>query len=251
MFLRLLCLVILLSLFAESAETSIRVEVNFDRDPSGAPIPDSTVINSVYAPLGIHFAAIGPGSCTSPPDVYASLNQPAGFGSPPNVVSVCAWPQASDFDEFGKGMIEVTLDQAAISVCIDVDPPDVSEFAVLRTYDGGGGLLSETFSTPGVRMTLCTVVDGIRKIEFSGSGNFFARFDNLVFEFGDARNINFNDDTTGSPVIPGTVINNLYAPWGVTFAAVGSGALCGPDVYASDDHPLDFGTHFSETDLPA
>ena len=61
--------------------------------------------------------------------------------------------------------------------------------------------------------------------------------------FAQAININFDTDPVGSPVASGTnlVSDATYSSLGVTFARVG-GSVCGPDVYANNNHPGDFGS---------
>ena len=48
--------------------------------------------------------------------------------------------------------------------------------------------------------------------------------------------INFDVDTQGNPVSHGTVIDNLYAPWGVTFDRTVDGTCNGgSNVFANAD----------------
>lgn len=152
--------------------------INFDTDPSGNPIPAGTVLNTVYSSMGVTLARVNaPG--LSGWQVYASSDQPAGFGSPPNVVSLYAPPTASDFNENSVGLVRVIFDSSASSVCIGVRPNHAGSYAVMRAFDGGGALLAEETSLPGVTGDLCVSAFNIRKVEFSGGGTQFARFDDL------------------------------------------------------------------------
>lgn len=112
-------------------------------------------------------------------EVYANADQPPGFGTAPNVVSLYSPPSASDISESGKGLIQATFNSAVSSVCIAVRPDGPAHFAVIRAYDGGGALLSQQYSAPGLTGDLCVSAFSIRKVEFSGAGNQWARFDNL------------------------------------------------------------------------
>jgi hypothetical protein len=54
------------------------------------------------------------------------------------------------------------------------------------------------------------------------------------------RMINFDATPAGSPVAAGTVVNDLYAEFGITFTKLGPGTSCGtgPEVYANDNQPV-------------
>ena len=64
--------------------------INFDTDPIGNPIEDGTIVDELYAVLGVTFGPEGASTCGT--NVYANADRPASFGSPPNVVSICAPP---------------------------------------------------------------------------------------------------------------------------------------------------------------
>lgn len=49
--------------------------------------------------------------------------------------------------------------------------------------------------------------------------------------------INFDFAPDATPIASGTAVNTIYASQGVTFQRAGPGTLCGPDIYANDDHP--------------
>lgn len=49
--------------------------------------------------------------------------------------------------------------------------------------------------------------------------------------------INFDLAPDATPIASGTAVNTIYTSQGVTFQRAGPGTLCGPDIYANDDHP--------------
>jgi len=156
--------------------------IDFDTDPQGVPITAGTEVNFVYQNLGVIFDRVGPGTLCGP-EVYANANQPTGFGSPPNVVSVCNVPFASDISENGYGMVEAKLAVAASQVCVDVRPDGPTHAAVLRAFDTDGLQIGEVTSPLGVTEPLCISGAGIRSVRFSGDGSRFARFDNVEVRF--------------------------------------------------------------------
>jgi hypothetical protein len=157
--------------------------INFDVGPDReTTVAAGTLVNTLYAPLGVTFEHAGTGA-TCGTNVYANSNQPTGFGSSPNVVSLCNQGIASDISENTFGLIQADLSSPAEQVCIDVDPVDATAFARLDAFDGSGTLIGSSSSTPGLLQTLCFTGSGIRRVQFSGAGDKFARFDNLQVNF--------------------------------------------------------------------
>jgi len=158
------------------------ITIDFDTDPSGGTISAGTIINDVYAPLGVTFEKLGPGTnCGSGPEVYANSNSP----TPPlsgNVVSTCPEGIASDISENNFGRIEARFSKPVKEVCIDVVPP-YTGYAFLEAFDANDVVLGRVTSAPGVNETLCISQTGIRGVRFSGEGNNFARFDNMKVLF--------------------------------------------------------------------
>lgn len=153
--------------------------IDFDTDPSGND-PGGMNITQAYAAWGIHFLPVG--AHTACNSVYANTNHPGDFGSPPNLISLCPPPTASDISENAFGLIQVWFDAPVTGVCIDVRPNHSGasgDRAVLRAYDAGGGLIQESISSPGAMETLCVNGLRIKTVEFSGYGDEWARFDNL------------------------------------------------------------------------
>ena len=132
----------------------------------------------MYQSLGVTFDRVGPGTQCGP-EVYANSNQPARFGSPPNVVSVCNQRINSDISERFHGMIEAQLTADALQVCVDVRPSGATDAAVLRAFDGDGLQIGEVTSALGVTQQLCILGEGIRSVRFSGDDSALARFDNF------------------------------------------------------------------------
>src|SRR5271157_5126084 len=132
------------------------ITINFDTDTAGNTVANGTVVDTLYAPWGVTFTHVGPGSCSGTDHVYANDDQPSGFGSPPNVVSTCAPPIASDISEnLTGGFIQASFAQDANRVCIDVLPDYASDHAVLNAYDAGNNPLGSVTSANGVTQTLC------------------------------------------------------------------------------------------------
>ena len=153
--------------------------INFDSDPIGNPIEDGTIVEELYAVLGVTFRPEGASTCGT--NVYANADQPASFGSPPNVVSICASaPSAMN----SVGAIRAILSQPASQVCIDVRPNGPTDFARLHAFNAGGAEIGSVASAPGVTQKLCADAAGIRGARFEGaSPEAFARFDNFSVTF--------------------------------------------------------------------
>ena len=145
-------------------------------------------MNTLYSSLGITFQHAGTGATCGSTNVYANSDQPGEFGSSPNNVSLCGLNVASDISENTFGLIRADLATAAVQVCIDVQPvtddnPDILHFARLDAFNGTGTLIWSSSSTPGAQGTLCFSGSGIRRVEFSGDKDKFARFDNLQVDY--------------------------------------------------------------------
>jgi hypothetical protein len=163
---------------------TIPVIIDFDTFPgTGVPIPSGTIVNYTYSDQGVIFSRTGGTLCGSGSNVYANDDQPAGFGSSPNVVTTCPDGIASDISEGGGfGVITAGFSDAVKRVCIDVDPVDPGHRAVMRVYGGDFVFLGQVLSDPGVRQTLCyeAPTEEIWAVEFSGYDSLFARFDDLL-----------------------------------------------------------------------
>jgi hypothetical protein len=158
--------------------------INFDTDPSGNPVPDGTIVNTLYSAQGVTFMREAPpmaGCVMDGTNVFASSMAPSGQSivSKPNWVSPCS-SVAVDFDETGIGVIRADLDQATDRVCIHVAPDDASQTGVLRVYDGSDMLLDTATTSGGAPQRLCITASGIRRVRFAGLGSTFAKFDDLT-----------------------------------------------------------------------
>lgn len=159
--------------------------INFDTDANGAPVASGTAVNALYASLGVTFAREGALCSGTGSDIYANADQPPGFGSPPNVVTPCRPPTASDINDANYGVIHVILARNATQVCIDVRPDQPTHFGTLRVFDAADSLVATASSAPGSTQQVCASGLGIRGARIAGgSASAFARFDNLVVHFG-------------------------------------------------------------------
>lgn len=173
----------LLAWFFTGTTGAAPVLINFDRDPDGDPIPNGLAVNTTYASLGVTLSREGGSTCG--PDIYANNNQPAGFGSAPNVVSPCAPPAASDINDATFGVIKVSLDRNATRVCIDVRPGASGHAGTIRVFDASDTQVNATVSAPGLTQQICAAGLGLRYARIAGSGSgSYARFDNLIVDFG-------------------------------------------------------------------
>jgi hypothetical protein len=164
--------------------TDCSVVLNFDFGPSGEPVLPGTVINNLYAPWGITFEKLGPGTaCGTGPQVYANDYIP--FPSPlqGNVITTCPEGIATDIAENYHGRIEARFAADASQVCILVVPPNSSGYAFLEAFDANGVVLGRVTSPPGETVTLCISGTGIRGVRFSGEGTHYAMFDNMTVYF--------------------------------------------------------------------
>lgn len=156
--------------------------IDFDTAPGGAAVVSGRDLASLYAPWGVNFEHGGGGtSCGT--TIYANDDHPGDFGSLPNAVTTCDDGTASDISENGHGLIQANFAQAALQVCIETRPDGGGDFAVLRAFNEASAQIGETFSTAGAIETLCVSDGGIRSVRFSGSGDHYARFDDLTLDF--------------------------------------------------------------------
>ncbi|CAG0976104.1 hypothetical protein BURK2_01580 [Burkholderiales bacterium] len=180
---KLLVVSSVLACLCASTTWAAPVLINFDRDPDGGVIPNGLAVNTTYATLGVTFSREGGSTCG--PDIYANNNQPAGFGSSPNVVSPCAPPTAADINDSSYGVIKVSLDRNATRVCIDVRPGAPGHAGAIRVFDASDTQINATVSAPGLTQQICAAGLGIRYARIAGSSSTsFAHFDNLVVHFG-------------------------------------------------------------------
>ena len=169
-------------LFACEPARAGTLVLNFDTDPIGNPIDAGTIVDSLYETLGVTLQHEGETACGT--HVYASADQHAGFGSPPNGVTACEPPNASEMSSEAQGVIRAILSQPASRVCIDVRPVGPTGFATLRLFDAAGAPIGSASSAPGVSGPLCAEATAIRGARFAGgSPQAFAGFDNLSVTF--------------------------------------------------------------------
>lgn len=171
---RVVAVAVGVSLWLSSAAFGQVIMINFDSDPSGNAIAAGTVINTTYSSMGIVLTQVGGGESK----VYANANQPAGFGSPPNVVSIYGAGIMSDFSET-RGKIRASFSSPASSACIAFRPNDASALGVIRAFDSASHLLAEKLGAAGVTGDICVSAFRIAHVEFTGSGTSHGRFDNL------------------------------------------------------------------------
>jgi len=166
--------------------------IDFDEAPGGASVPSGTDLASLYASLGVSFEHGGGGTgCGT--TIYANANHPGGFGSLPNVVTICDDGTASDIAENDQGLVQANFAHAALQACIEVRPGEAPDLAVLRAFNEAGAQIAEVFSAAGVTETLCVSGTGIRSVRFSGSGDNYARFDDLSVDFDPLAVVTFSD----------------------------------------------------------
>jgi hypothetical protein len=150
-------------------------------------VADGTVVNTLYSSLGVTFQHAGTGGSCGSTNVYANSDQPGEFGSSPNNVSLCGLNIASDISENTFGLIRADLATAAEQVCIDVQPvtnnPDILHLARIDAFNAAGTQIASASSAPGQQQQLCVSASGIRRVQFSGDTDKFARFDNLQVDY--------------------------------------------------------------------
>lgn len=157
--------------------------IDFDTDDADVPIASGSLVNVAYQDFDVVFDGerVG-GACGAGDDVYANGDPTGDFASSPNQVSLCP-TGFSDFSENLQGVVHASFPFDAQSVCVEVRATQADDWAVLRSYDAGDGLLDEVTSAAGASETLCISGGGIRGVRFAGAGPRFARFDDLDVRF--------------------------------------------------------------------
>jgi hypothetical protein len=223
--------------------------IDFDTLADGSEIANGTVVDGLFQSEGVVFEKVGPASDCGAEAVYANDDLPAGFGSPPNAVSVCDGSELSNFSENSMGSVRARFPRNVNQVCIDT-VPSPGERGVLRGFDESDVEVAETLAPVGVEARICVTNPSMRAVEFAGYQGGFARFDNLEFTFG-AASIDFDEDPSSTPIANGTVINTTYQAAGVVFEGERVGAACGAgdSVYANADATGDFASSPNQVSL--
>jgi len=155
-------------------------------------VTPGTVVNETYSSRGVTFGRASSESennCGSGSNVYANNN---GGSFATNAVSLCSGTFAADFSENAQGRVEAALSAPVSTVCIHVDPtgfqpgslPGATGF--IEAFDGQGGSIAKTTSAPDVPQTICVQAPrgvDISRVQFAGSGDGFAVFDDLEVTF--------------------------------------------------------------------
>jgi len=155
-------------------------------------VTPGTVVNETYSSLGVTFRRApseGGNNCGSASDVYANNN---GGSFATNAVSLCSGEFAADFSENSQGRIEADFSASVSTVCVHVDPtgfqpgslPGATGF--IEAFDGEGGSIAKTISAADVPQTICVQAPrsvNISSVQFAGSDNGFAVFDDLEVTF--------------------------------------------------------------------
>ncbi|MBK7949745.1 MAG: FG-GAP repeat protein [Deltaproteobacteria bacterium] len=163
-------------------ECGERVFIDFDEEtPGGDPVPSGSDLALAYRDQGVLFGATGPSVCAS--TAWASNDQPSGFGTAPNVVSVCPPPDSAAFSAAGSGMVEARFAERALGACVEVQPVSPAGRGVLQAFDAAGLLVDEAFSSDGATEFFCVEGDAIRSVRFAGANFNPARFDNFEVRF--------------------------------------------------------------------
>jgi len=168
------------------------LDLNFDQAPDLSSLLPGTAVNSVYSRLGVTFSRSSPLSLCPGTWVYTNdyglLGSGVfGFHSGQNNISVCPLGVASDFSQYGFGVIKATFVIPAAQACISATPtgyhglfPPPGGVAFIEALDANGNVLSRTESTTQrVQQLLCVAGTGIAAVRFAGKGSAYAIFDNL------------------------------------------------------------------------
>ena len=168
--------------------------MNFDLDRTGSSITPGTVVDTTYSLLGVTFGRTKTDGLCAGTHLFANDNGPLsegfGFASGNNVVTICPEGTASDFSENSGGRIVAQLSGAAAQVCLEVwvtgfqpgSQPGATGF--LEAFDEHGTSLGKVVSDPNAfGQTLCSSAGNITSVQFAGSGDGFAEFDNLNVTF--------------------------------------------------------------------
>jgi len=163
--------------------------INFDVDPNGSSVAPGTIVNTLYNAVDVTFTrlpAAGSSFCGTSSNVYANDHGPlagGGFGSNSgnNTVTVCAEGTASDFSENAGGRIQGHFSFPASEVCLNVYPTGPGEGATgfIEAFNSSGTSLGKVTSAPGAADRICIVATGIDHVQFAGTGDSFAIFDNF------------------------------------------------------------------------
>ena len=171
--------------------------LNFDVGPSGAAVAPGTVVNTLYSSVDVAFVrlpAVESSFCGTSSNVYANDHGPLvgggfGFGSGNNTVTVCPEGTASDFSENRGGRIQATFTTPATQVCLNVYPTGFQGSSgegatgFIEAFDASGTSLGKVISTPDQAGRICVAASGIDHVQFAGSGDAFAIFDNVDVVF--------------------------------------------------------------------
>jgi hypothetical protein len=194
--------------------------INFDVDPSGEAIAAGNAVNTAYSneglindvTVGVTFSRTTPNAFCGDANVYANTNGPLpgggfGFNSGNNVVTICPLLTASDFSENSGGRIVASFTGTVPQACIQVYAtgfqsetgklPGATGF--LEAFDVNGVSLGKTTSDPNAfGQNVCvsaTATATIASVQFAGSGDGFAMFDNMTVRFSQAP----------PPILPGSI----------------------------------------------
>jgi hypothetical protein len=161
------------------------VSINFDVAPNGGAVAPGTLVNALYARMGVTFSRTNPEGLCAGVGVYANDHGPEGFGSGQNNVTVCPQGVASDFSEAEFGAIQATFALPAVQACVDATPVGFrgggeGAVAYLEAFSADGESLgrSETHSER-VSQRLCVTGTGIAYARFAGKEAGFAIFDDF------------------------------------------------------------------------
>lgn len=178
---------LVLGLAAEAGAGVNNVVINFDTDPNSNPIPNETDISNTYVPWGVVFSRTMLNTCETASGVFASSNclddMIGDPSTPPNIVTLCGPGWCSDISEGSHGLVIAHLLSDAIYVCIDFFPADEFDQGVFRAYDAANNEIEQQISPAGQNHTFCVNALGIRRVEFSGSGDGYGWFDTMRIGF--------------------------------------------------------------------
>jgi hypothetical protein len=168
--------------------------INFDQDRTGAPVSPGTIVDTSYSLSGVRFGRTKTDGQCAGTHVFANDNGPTGegfgFESGNNVVTICPEGTASDFSENSGGRIVAQLSGSATQVCVEVwvtgfqPGSQLGATGFLEAFDEHGTSLGQVVSRPDAYgQTLCSTAGNITSVQFAGSGDGFAEFDNLSVTF--------------------------------------------------------------------
>lgn len=200
--------VLLAPVIVLSCLTHARADViDFDFDPSGAPIPHLTRIDNIYAPIGVTFTGgffTGRTSIAFPtytvrpsPNYLCTFGGTAGGGNPN-----CRLPAEGG----GRALLGVLFDFPVLSASIEGftrnDGVDDVDSLLIQAFDKDGAFLGEfrdvctnrpaPFKPEGV-CTAAISAPGIRALLINPNRDFLDALDTLTFE---------RDEDGGPPPVP-------------------------------------------------